>query len=154
MKNLVLLLGIVLTAAVSRASGCDSEYIYAMKNAFVGATADEDFQEIPLKQIQALAQEYQKQYGDNLHWWLKNKEIEIPIKQPASDDPYFNVRSQWVTYNNLTTDCNWDISNYVISFKQLVIQLSDNQYMVFPNYTDLSGELIKSGPYLTMTPKK
>lgn len=129
-------------ASISLASGCDSQITNdATLNSLQSIQVDTDQGYLSHNSIINLIQDFKNNYDGNVVDTL-----------PELPNGNFRVRTQWATYKYLDTDCGWDLYKKTVSMKQLLIQITDDKFLIYPSVFMLKGEKTKNAPYLKIVP--
>jgi hypothetical protein len=137
MKKLCILL-ITLGASISWGSGCDSRQVFEPIGSLQSIQIESDLGYQSQEAIGHLIEFFRKSYDNDIG-------SQVPVL-PA--DSNFRTRTQWVTYKHLDTDCGWYLYQWTVIMKQLVIQISDDTTLLYPNLSHLRGEEIRGAPFL------
>ncbi len=132
---------IIMTLGTSMAwgSGCDSRVIVEPINSLYSVQVESDLGHLTRSSVVELMQAFKNNYGHN-----------VASELPDLADRNFRVRTQWVTYKHLDTDCGWNLYKWTVTMRQLVIQVSANKILIYPSLSDLRGENIAATPYLKL----
>lgn len=141
MKSVLLVLMTLLGVSNSWGSGCDSLQVYESQGSLQSVQVESDLLELSRAEVLKLLQDFKENYG----YSVGSNFPELPL------DGYFRTKIQLATYKNLDTDCGWDLYKWTIAMKQLVIQISEDKFLVYPTLSHLRGEEIKNEPYLRIT---